>query len=94
MAPGSCRPRDPLLLTWRRSSVQRLLSHARVGHAHGACPMPSSSQEEQQHVAMLPVPLSLQRSHLGELCMESPFFLKGHLDQMLRCEGTSLGMSR
>ncbi|XP_043340577.1 PRAME family member 9/15-like [Cervus canadensis] len=45
----------------------------------------SVSEEQEQHVVVQFTSQFLKLHHLRDLCLESPFFLSGHLDQMLRC---------
>ncbi|EPY74029.1 putative PRAME family member 24 [Camelus ferus] len=63
-------------------NVQRL----RLSHVHAS---PFAEQEQQQHVVQFTSQI-LRLHHLRDLCMESPSFLEGRLDQMLRCLVTPL----
>ncbi|XP_044798767.2 PRAME family member 8-like [Bubalus bubalis] len=45
----------------------------------------SASEEQEQHVVVQFTSQFLKLHHLRDLILESPFFLSGRLDQMLRC---------
>ncbi|KAI4578413.1 hypothetical protein MJG53_011268 [Ovis ammon polii x Ovis aries] len=45
----------------------------------------SASEEQEQHVVVQFTSQFLKLHHLRDLYLESPFFLSGRLDQMLRC---------
>ncbi|KAF3820306.1 hypothetical protein GH733_015815, partial [Mirounga leonina] len=62
------------------SNVQRLV----LSHIHA-----TPSKEEKQHVARFTSQF-LQLHHLQKLSMDSPSFLEGRLDEMLRCLKTPL----
>uniref|UniRef100_A0A8D1WB91 Uncharacterized protein n=1 Tax=Sus scrofa TaxID=9823 RepID=A0A8D1WB91_PIG len=67
-------------LLGQMTNLQRLvLSHVHV----------STCEEQEQHVLQFTSQF-LRLHHLQDLYMESPFFLKGCLDQMLRCLKTPL----
>ncbi|XP_065793226.1 PRAME family member 8-like [Muntiacus reevesi] len=45
----------------------------------------SVSEDQEQHAVVQFTSQFLKLHHLQDLCLVSPFFLSGHLDQMLRC---------
>ncbi|MXQ87682.1 hypothetical protein E5288_WYG017750 [Bos mutus] len=63
------------------SKVQRLL----ISHIH----LPAPKEQDKQHVVKITSQF-LRLHHLRDLHLESPFYLEGCLDQMLRCLMTPL----
>ncbi|KAM9705911.1 melanoma antigen preferentially expressed in tumors-like [Dama dama] len=63
------------------SKVQRLL----ISHIH----LPAPMEQDKQHVVKITSQF-LRMHHLRDLHLESPFYLEGCLDQMLRCLMTPL----
>ncbi|XP_032486378.1 melanoma antigen preferentially expressed in tumors-like [Phocoena sinus] len=68
-------------LLGQMGNVQRLL----LSHIH----VSALDEQEQQHVVQITSQF-LRLHHLRDLCMESPSFLEGCLDEMLRCLTTPL----